>query len=270
MFRVVGVPEHFNLPLMLLSEQHDRGQNWCYENVPGGTGAMTQKLIAGETDVALMLTEGVSRLCAESDDFIPIGHYTTTPLRWGVHAPSSEWILNKDMLAEARIGISRFGSGSHMMAVSLLNDYKIQTTDSDDRWHVIKNYAGALDAFDDKNIDLFLWEETMTAPACSKGRLAKIDVYTPPWCAFTFAAHRDRYTDIKDDFNEMIKTVGQKAAEFFADEERVCFETARRFGLTTEVTQHWLKHNQVKPTLELSSEALQKAKEALTNIGLIK
>lgn len=59
--RIVGVPEHFNLPWHMAMEDRmfeDRGIDLQWTDVPEGTGRMCQMLKDGETDLAIILTEG--------------------------------------------------------------------------------------------------------------------------------------------------------------------------------------------------------------------
>jgi len=60
--RVGGVPEHFNAPWHTAAAQGHfdaAGFEVEWTDFPGGTGAMTNALRAGEIDIALALTEGL-------------------------------------------------------------------------------------------------------------------------------------------------------------------------------------------------------------------
>ena len=70
--RVGGVPEHFNLPWkQAIAERafDDLDVAVEFEDYPGGTGAMTAALAAGDLDAALLLTEGaVADILNGADD----------------------------------------------------------------------------------------------------------------------------------------------------------------------------------------------------------
>ena len=60
--KIAGVPEHFNLPWHLAIENKEfESQNidLQWTDVPEGTGKMCQMLRNGETDIAVILSEGI-------------------------------------------------------------------------------------------------------------------------------------------------------------------------------------------------------------------
>ena len=60
--KIAGVPEHFNLPWHLCIENgefENVGIDLHWTDVPEGTGKMCQMLREGETDIAVILTEGI-------------------------------------------------------------------------------------------------------------------------------------------------------------------------------------------------------------------
>ena len=60
--RIVGVPEHFNFPWQMAIEEgafEARGIQLDWTNIPEGTGKMSQMLARDETDLAIILTEGI-------------------------------------------------------------------------------------------------------------------------------------------------------------------------------------------------------------------
>ena len=60
--KIAGVPEHFNLPWHLAIDDGyftDRGIDLQWMDVPEGTGRMCKMLRESETDMAVILTEGI-------------------------------------------------------------------------------------------------------------------------------------------------------------------------------------------------------------------
>ena len=114
---VGGVPEHFNLPWLLAMQEGafaSCGVEVVWREFPDGTGPMMRAVEAGEVDVALVLTEGaVAHIGREGTTGI-IGTWVESPLVWGVHS-SSNASLSPNFPHDARVGISRRGSGSHLM-----------------------------------------------------------------------------------------------------------------------------------------------------------
>jgi ABC-type nitrate/sulfonate/bicarbonate transport system substrate-binding protein len=116
MIRVAGVPEHFNEPWRLAVE---RGllKNVEFVQIPEGTGRLVEGLKAGKWDVVIALTEGlVKDIAAEKSDIRIFGTYVQSPLCWAVSSGANSEIKNIDQLRGKKIGISRFTSGSHLMA----------------------------------------------------------------------------------------------------------------------------------------------------------
>ena len=60
--KIIGVPEHFNYPWKMSIDSGDfshAGIDLEWEDVPEGTGKMCQMLREKETDLAIILTEGI-------------------------------------------------------------------------------------------------------------------------------------------------------------------------------------------------------------------
>jgi sulfonate transport system substrate-binding protein len=155
--RIVGVPEHFNLPFQSGVQRGvfvKNGVNLLWNPVPGGTGAMIQLVTTGEADVAVALTEGVVAAIvsaninaikklgessitvsssSSSSSPSPIllrcaGEFVTSKLRWMVAAGVNHEcaclddiseMLKRDPSRILRFSVSRLGSGSHLMAYLL-------------------------------------------------------------------------------------------------------------------------------------------------------
>ena len=117
--QIGGVPEHFNLPWYLTlrdKEYTKEGINLRWKDYPGGTGAMCKALREKKIDMAVILTEGIVRDIINGNDCKIVQVFVKSPLIWGIHvADSSDYKKVKD-LKGTKAAISRFGSGSHLMA----------------------------------------------------------------------------------------------------------------------------------------------------------
>ena len=74
--KIAGVPEHFNLPWHLCLENgefEEAGIDLQWTDVPEGTGKMSQMLRDGETDIAVILTEGIVKSILTSAPSHPHG-----------------------------------------------------------------------------------------------------------------------------------------------------------------------------------------------------
>ena len=91
-FKIGGVPEHFNLPWRLTIEDGDFQKNGVelhWADMSGGTGQMIKGLQTGSIDIAVLLTEGITKAILQGLDATIVAVYVQSPLSWGVHVPFS-------------------------------------------------------------------------------------------------------------------------------------------------------------------------------------
>ena len=123
-----------------------------------GTGAMSRMLQENELDVAIMLTEGaVADICNGSANRL-VKVYADSPLIWGIHVVADSEIQKIDDIQGKRYAISRFGSGSHLMAIVDASERGWPTDDIE--FVRIKNLDGARKALAADEVDVFLWKNT--------------------------------------------------------------------------------------------------------------
>ena len=90
--KIIGVPEHFNLPWHLALEDNafkDRGIQLEWTDIPEGTGKMTQMLQHGEADLGVILTEGVIKSISQGNPVKIVQEYVSSPLLWGIHVDAN-------------------------------------------------------------------------------------------------------------------------------------------------------------------------------------
>ena len=190
---VTGVPEHFNLPWRTASERglfSDAGLDVLWVPEPAGTGAMTAAVEAGEVDAALVLTEGAMAAIGRGRPLRIEGWWVESPLDWGVHVGHhvrAESVGELD--ASARFAISRFGSGSHLMAHVLADEIGVELDKSS--FVVCGGIDGAVEALTAGAADVFLWERAMTAPLVRAGTIGRIGVQATPWPCFVVVRRAD-------------------------------------------------------------------------------
>ncbi|MEM8906993.1 MAG: ABC transporter substrate-binding protein, partial [Bacteroidota bacterium] len=180
--RLGGVPEHFNLPIHLAREAGhfaQRGVDLKWTTFRGGTGQMTRALREGTIDVCILLTEGIIADIVKGNPSKIISEYVTTPLTWGIHPGLKNALEYYSDIFNRRYAISRFGSGSHLMAIVDANSkgHNLEVT----QFEVIKNLDGALQSLDQLDSDVFYWEKYTTKPYVDAGQLRRIGEYLTPW-----------------------------------------------------------------------------------------
>ena len=187
--RIGGVPEHFNLPIHLAIENNEfekQGINLEWTTFKGGTGQMTKALRNDEVDACILLTEGIIADVIRGNPSKIISLYVKTPLNWGVHTGMNNLLDRYKNVYSKKYAISRFGSGSHLMAIVDANSkgYNLEK----EQFVVIKNLEGALEALEKNEADVFYWEKYTTKPYVEKGLLRRLGSYISPWPCFVIAA----------------------------------------------------------------------------------
>ncbi|KAF9436785.1 hypothetical protein BGZ76_002969 [Entomortierella beljakovae] len=201
--RVGFVPEHFSSPLHMAVELgFFEKEGVVVERVccPSGTGEMTAKLIDGSLDVAIALTEGLLAGIAKGHDaYKIIGTYVKSPLCWAISVGYNSKHVDRKSLENGAIGISRIGSGSHIIPFVLadqegwLKDNSSTDTNNNDNkspfeFKVLNTFQHLRDSVNDGSTDAFLWEKFTTKPYHDSKEVRLVDTITPPWPAFMIAA----------------------------------------------------------------------------------
>lgn len=117
--RIGGVPEHFNLAWYLTlknSEYKKEGINLRWKDYFGGTGQMCKALRDNEIDLAVILTEGIVKDIIAGNKCKIVQVFVESPLIWGIHVAHNSAFQSIDDLKSKKAAISRYGSGSHLMA----------------------------------------------------------------------------------------------------------------------------------------------------------
>lgn len=219
--RVGGVPEHFNAPWHTAAAQGHfdaAGFEVEWTDFPGGTGAMTNALRAGEIDIALALTEGlVADLhLRETTAYKLLGTYVRSPLTWGVHVSADSDRHGMDSLADARYAVSRMGSGSHLMAC--VDAHARGVDPSSLAYEIVGSLDGARHALRIGLADVFMWEKFTTKFLVDAGEWRRIGEVPTPWPCFSVAASARALDGHGDKLIELLDIVRAECAALRADE----------------------------------------------------
>ncbi|MEL6870320.1 MAG: ABC transporter substrate-binding protein [Pseudomonadota bacterium] len=259
---VLGVPEHFNLPWYQIADQG----LITWTDVPEGTGAMLDKLSAGDAQMALLLTDGAVAGIAKGAPVRIIGCYVESPLVWGVHvAAGSDFYKPADITGRA-FAISRFGSGSHLMAgvYAAARDWAHGALD----YVVVDNLAGARRALPAGDADIFLWEVFTTKPYVDKGEFRRVDEIPTPWPAFVACVHRDADAATVATARDLLERALQRAAALAGnDHAREIF--ADRFKLEIEDAGEWLARTRWSVDGQINQIVIDRTAAALRGTGIL-
>ena len=187
---VCGVPEHFNLPWHFAIEEgafEDRGIDLVWTDVPEGTGKMSRLLAEGEMDLAIILTEGIVKSISDANPSKIVQSYIASPLLWGIHVDGKSSISHVDELKGKKAAISRFGSGSHLMAFVHAQERGWNTKEL--QFEVVNNLDGAIRSLQSGEADYFMWEHFTTKPLVDNGTFKWLDNCPTPWPCFVIAGN---------------------------------------------------------------------------------
>ncbi|MDX1478666.1 MAG: substrate-binding domain-containing protein [Saprospiraceae bacterium] len=237
--RIGGVPEHFNLPVHLAQEQgafRQRGVEIEWKTFPGGTGQMTAALRDDETDLCIVLTEGIITDLIHGNPSKIISEYVITPLTWGIHTAAANPLRHHFDIFDKRYAISRFGSGSHLMAMIDAND-KGHTLDRE-QFEVIRNLDGALASLQSLKTDVFYWEKYTTSPYVDSGQLRRIGEYAAPWPCFVIAATDKILKEQPENVIRVLRTIHDATDNFMRNPDAFAI-VSNRYGIKISDAERW-------------------------------
>ncbi|CEJ02529.1 hypothetical protein RMCBS344292_16530 [Rhizopus microsporus] len=271
--RIGYVPEHFSTPLYIARDNgyfKETGVEVELVLCPGGTGEMTSKLQEKSIDLAIALTEGLVAGISKGQDWYKIvGTYVDAPLCWALSAGKESKHNSVDTLRNTNCAISRYGSGSHIMAYVLADQQGWLEKDKKPfGFNVLNNFKAMRDSVNDGSSDYFMWETFTTKPYHDSGEVKRIGQITPPWPAFLFAAHTDLLQGHTEELKKVLSAI-QKATKQFMDQKDG--ESVQKvidiLSYSAEDVKNWFKtvsyaphHHQVsRNALEVTLSTLLKA-----------
>lgn len=236
-----GVPEHFNL-LWELPECRSlfAAHNIAYRfyEFPGGTGAMSEAVKSGFLDGAVILTEGAVSEISRGANYKIVCPFVESPLFWGIFSSAAHGITEVSDLKHKIFAISRFNSGSHLMAQYLA--YQAGITLTPDNFYPANDLDGARKALAEGKADLFLWEKYMTRPLVTAGEFRQVGEVTPPWNSFVLVLRQD----VVDKHPELIAALKVSIAEAgrrFKSFTDAPSQIATRFRIAPDDAAEWFR-----------------------------
>ncbi len=238
--KIGGVPEHFNLPWRLAIEENafrDLGVKLHWSDMGGGTGQMVRGLENKSIDIAILLTEGITKAVLEGLDAKIIQVYVTTPLHWGIHVPYQSNIQKMNDLKDQVFAISREGSGSHLMSFVKADQEGWDTSKL--KFNVIGDIYGGLWALENNEAQAFLWEKYTTFPYTEQKKCRYIDEVATPWPCFVIAVRTEIYEKYKTELKGVCEIVNRKAKQVKNDDDTVEV-ISWRYNLRSDQVSKWL------------------------------
>lgn len=267
--RLGGVPEHFNSPWHLAKAALlERGFDVQWTDFASGTGALTKAMDQGQLDAALVLTEGILSYLLQGGAAKLAGTYVSSPLIWGLHVHAGKPWQSSDELKGLRYGISRHGSGSHLMAfVSALE----RGWPADELEFVkVKNMDGAREALANDQADVFMWERFTTKPLVDQGEWRCVGTFSAPWPAFLLAVADHALERIGPHLPAILSCVKEFCpADALVPDEAFLAYIAKNYDQRPEDVRQWFSQTRWASEATLPHEALSYTARVLERSGIL-
>lgn len=268
-FHIGGVPEHFNLPWYLTLKNkayHNVGINLRWKDYFGGTGEMSQALRDREIDMAVILTEGIIKEIVEGSPCKIVQVFVASPLIWGIHVASDAPYYSVSDLKGTKAAISRYGSGSHLMAyVNARNQG--WNPQSDLKFEVINDLAGALENLPNGNGDYFMWEKFTTKPYVDDGPFRLVGECPTPWPCFVIAVHEEILETDAASIRSILNIINHTTKDFKAISD-IDSVIAKRYDQQLDDVQQWLSLTEWSQQ-NLSEKEVNEVQDTLLDLDLI-
>mgnify|MGYP001817620920 CR=1 FL=1 len=264
-----GVPEHFNLAWYLTlknGEYKDQSINLRWHDYFGGTGQMCKGLREGDIDFAVILTEGIIKDIIDGNPSTIIQTFVETPLIWGIHVANHAPYKTVNELRGTKAAISRYGSGSHLMAYINAQNNKWDV-ENDLNFEVIKNLDGAVKGLTEGVADYFMWEKFTTKPIVDQGVFRRIGECPTPWPCFVIAVREDFIENEKDTLQTILNIINNTTSEFkyIPSIDRTI---ANRYEQKLEDVQEWLSVTEWSQYV-IDEKTINKVQEQLLELEII-
>tara|TARA_B110000037_G_scaffold21814_1_gene24382 strand:+ start:4238 stop:5098 length:861 start_codon:yes stop_codon:yes gene_type:complete len=239
--RIGGVPEHFNYAWYMALKQgrfkpHDINVRW--KDYFGGTGQMANALRNNEIDIAVILTEGIIKDITEGSPCKIVQVFVETPLIWGIHVAEKSAFKHLSDLKGRRAAISRYGSGSHLMAYVNAQNLEWDTV-NDLQFEVVKDLDGAVEALMHQKADYFMWEKFTTKPFVDQKIFRRLGDCPTPWPCFVLAVRDEFITNEKETLKAILKVINSITAGF-KHIPKIDTIISERYQQKNEDVKNWL------------------------------
>lgn len=266
--KVGGVPEHFNLPWHFCIDDgtfKENGLDVSWRDFPDGTGAMCKALRNKEIEVAIILTEGIIQDIHNGNEAVIVQEYIASPLIWGIHVAAESKYQSLEDLKDQKVAISRYGSGSHLMAY--VNAHNLGWDPAKLEFEVVGNIDGAIEALQSGKAGYFMWEHFTTKPLVDRGIFRRIADCPSPWSCFVIAVQKDFLKKEQAAILAMLKTLNEVTKQF-KKIPKIEVALAKKYDQKVKDIEQWLKLTTWSQK-QLSVQEIQKVQEQLFELNLI-
>ena len=267
--KVGGVPEHFNYPwyITLKNKEYTKHNiNLRWQDFHGGTGQMCKALREGTVDIAIVLTEGIIKDIAAGNPSKIVQTYVKSPLIWGIHVAAKSSFKSISDLENATIAISRYGSGSHLMAI--VNAYNQGWDISNLKFNVVKDLQGGIDALSNGSADYFMWEHFTTKPYVDNGIFRRIDDCPTPWPCFVIAVRNEILNQNPEAVKNVLNEINETTKDF-KKIKGIDVILAERYEQQLEDIKEWLSITEWNDGKPITSNLITRIQNKMITFNVI-
>ncbi|ODV88674.1 hypothetical protein CANCADRAFT_57809 [Tortispora caseinolytica NRRL Y-17796] len=258
------IPEHFSTPLAFAVKY-----KWLNAELvpyPRGSGHLMEALQANEIDYAVGLTEAfIAGALQGKDWFKIIGTYVTSPLCWVVSTGGRRDVTMDSLANGATIGISRIGSGSHVMASVLKEQSKWPV---DPTFKVLGTFEQLRNGVNDSSADIFMWERFTSKKYLDSGEIKEIgEIYTP-WPSWVIVASKSVQ---ESEYIPCLEAIDKGINYFDNNKDEAVAYIAENLDYSLEDATTWLGTVQFNtPTVKgIDKAVVEKTAKTLLNAGVV-
>ncbi|MBW2960781.1 substrate-binding domain-containing protein [Mesonia aestuariivivens] len=266
--KVGGVPEHFNYPWHVAIEEKKfeaLGIKVEWIDFYGGTGELSEALKNHEIDIALMLTEGVIKKITEGNQFKILQNYIASPLIWGIHVAADSKFKKIEDLENTTAAISRYGSGSHLLAYINAKNQGWNTERLD--FEVVNDLSGAIKALPENDAQYFMWEHFTTKPLVDDGTFRRVGDCPSPWPCFVIASTDNFVTQNSASIKKILQVLNQITIGF-KKTENLTRILAQRYDQKEKDISLWLEKTEWDQK-QIKKETIEETQNQLFDLNLI-
>ncbi len=268
--KVGGVPEHFNYPwyITLKNKEYNKFDlNLRWRDFYGGTGQMCKALRNGSVDIAIVLTEGIIKDIADGNPSKIVQTFVKSPLVWGIHVDAKSSFNTINDLQNATIAISRYGSGSHLMAI--VNAHNQGWDINKLKFKVVKDLKGGIQALANGDAHYFMWEHFTTKPLVDNGTFRRIGDCPTPWPCFVIAIRDEILEKYPKEIKQVLSVINT-TTKTFKEIEGIDKILAKRYEQKLEDIQDWLKITEWNEGKAITSNLITRIQNKMIQFNVIK
>ena len=227
---------------------------------------MCKALREGTVDIAIVLTEGIIKDIAAGNPSKIVQTYVKSPLIWGIHVAAKSSFKSISDLENATIAISRYGSGSHLMAI--VNAYNQGWDISNLKFKVVKDLQGGIDALSNGSADYFMWEHFTTKPYVDNGIFRRIDDCPTPWPCFVIAVRNEILNQNPEAVKNVLNVINETTKDF-KKIKGIDVILAERYEQQLEDIKEWLSITEWNDGKPITSNLITRIQNKMITFNVI-